>query len=278
MKKAGVLSAALLLLLLSACAPRPAPTLTPEPTPDPYSNPHAQADVSQLEEGLIRVRYTGSAQVKIKAQLTKESGTDYNYDLPNDGTWISLTLTEGEGDYTLRVLEQVEDIRYRSVFDCPLTLTLDDPLSPFLQANQHVSFTADSQSTALAQELTQDLETDVEKARAVFDYVVDTLSYDGEKAAQVEPGYLPNPDQVLEEGKGICFDYAAVMAAMLRSQGVACRLVVGYAGEVYHAWVETAQGDGWRLWDPTFLSANRGDRQVLTFMSRPENYEPRFYY
>ena len=276
MKKAGVLSAALLLLLLSACSPRPAPT--PTPTPDPCSNPYAQADVSRLEEGLIRVRYTGSAQVKIKAQLTRGSGTDYNYDLPNDGTWTPLTLTEGDGEYSLRVLENVEGDLYRPVFQCALTLELVDPLSPFRQANQHVSFTEDSQSSSLARELTREQETEEEKVQAVFDYLVKTLTYDEEKTTQVEPGYLPDPDAVLAEGKGICFDYAAVMAAMLRSQGAACRLAVGYAGEVYHAWVETPEEGGWRIWDPTFLSANQGSQTVLDFVSQPENYTALFYY
>lgn len=286
MKKVGALSAALLLVFLSACTPRPAstpvptstPTPTPTPTPDPYSNSYAQADVSRLEDGLVRVRYTGPAQVQIKAQLTKAEGTDYNYDLPNDGAWIPLTLTEGEGEYSLRVLENVEGDLYRPVFQCTLALELADPLSPFRQANQYVSFTADSPLSALARDLTGGLETEEEKAGAIFAYVTEHLSYDEEKAAEVEPGYLPDPEAVLREGKGICFDYAAVMAAMLRSQGVACRLAVGYAGKVYHAWVETPQEEGWRLWDPTFLSANRGDQTVLDFVSQPENYAARLYY
>ena len=42
---------------------------------------------------------------------------------------------------------------------------------------------------------------------------------------------------LLEKKSGICFDYAALMTGMLRSQGVPCKLVVGYAGTVYHAWI-----------------------------------------
>ena len=39
--------------------------------------------------------------------------------------------------------------------------------------------------------------------------------------------------------KGICFDYAALMTAMLRSQGIPTKLEIGYSGEVYHAWIST---------------------------------------
>lgn len=272
MKRPGILWAALLLALLSACAP------APPPTPDPCSNDQVQTDLSRLEEGLVLLRYTGTGEDRLKAQITRGEGTDYNYDLPNDGTWTPLTLTEGEGEYSLRVLENVEGDLYRPVFQCTLALEPADPLSPFRQANQYVSFTADSPLSVLARDLTGELETEEEKAGAIFAYVTEHLSYDEEKAAEVEPGYLPDPEAVLKEGKGICFDYAAVMAAMLRSQGVACRLAVGYAGEVYHAWVETPQEEGWRLWDPTFLSVNRGNQAVLDFVSQPENYAARFYY
>lgn len=276
-----------LCLLLSACVPAPAPaeslppvttpSPTPEPTPDPYSNDVAQVDVSQLEEGLVRVRYTGGGERRIKVQIAKD--TKYNYDLAGDGSWESFTLTEGNGAYTLRVLEHRTENQYRPVFDCLLTLELADDAAPFRQSCQMVRFEEDSPVVKLAGELCAGAEGNEEKIQAVFDNVVERLSYDEEKRASVEPGYRPDVDRVLEEEKGICFDYAALMAAMLRSQGVACKLAVGYAGEVYHAWVEADLGGGeWKLMDPTFVSANRGDEAVLDFVSTPENYEARYYY
>ena len=57
------------------------------------------------------------------------------------------------------------------------------------------------------------------------------------------------------------------MAAMLRSQNIPCKLVVGFAGEVYHAWISVwspgkgwvegaiyFDGTDWQLMDPTFAS------------------------
>lgn len=278
-KKSGTVCAALLLLALVSCTPTPVPTVPPSPTPDPYANEYAQVDLSLLDRGVIRVRYTGGGETRVKVQITREGGQDYNYDLADDGDWESFTLTEGEGAYTLRVLENQSEDRYKPVFDCALSLKLSDPAAPFLQSNQFVSFTADSAAAALAAQLTGELETEEEKIGAVFDYVVDTLTYDPERAAAVEPGYLPDLDDILERGKGICFDYAALMTAMLRSQGVACKLAVGWAGKEYHAWVEVPDGTGgWRHMDPTFFSGGREDPKIQAFISDSGNYTVRYYY
>ena len=51
-------------------------------------------------------------------------------------------------------------------------------------------------------------------------------------------GTLPAPDVTIRRGKGSCLDYAALSAAMLRSQGIPTKLVFGYVApdNVYHAW------------------------------------------
>ena len=95
----------------------------------------------------------------------------------------------------------------------------------------------------------------------------------------MKSGYLPVLDDVLAEEKGICFDYAALMAAMLRSQEVPCKLVVGYAGETYHAWIsvwteENGWVDGaiffdghmWKRMDPTFASAQNRSEEIMDFI------------
>lgn len=273
MKKRKYLAMLVLLSLLVGCTP------APEPTPNPYANEYAEVDVSRLDQGVVRVRYIGGAEVRIKTQITKEDGTDYNYDLNMAGNWEQFTLTEGDGEYTLEVLENQRENIYKPVFACPLTLAVEDPAAPFRESNQFVSFGVDSPVSELASELTGGLETQEEKVAAVFDYVVENLTYDEKRAATVEPGYLPDIDDILEQGKGICFDYAALMTAMFRSQGLACKLAVGWAGKEYHAWVEVLSETGeWEMMDPTFVSANREDQRVLDFVRDPRNYKVRYYY
>ena len=103
----GVLSVLALLLLLAAFfLLRPGKV---SPTPDPYGNSQAQLDPARLAEGVVSFRYTGGEEKRVKVQVTRAGGRDYNYDLANDGSWETYSLTDGEGDYTLRVLTQKED-------------------------------------------------------------------------------------------------------------------------------------------------------------------------
>ena len=79
---------------------------------------------------------------------------------------------------------------------------------------------------------------------------MNNISYDRVLASSITSGelkaYIPNPDRTLSTGKGICYDYAALMAAMLRSQGIPTRLIMGQVPQGYHAWNEVyLQGTGW---------------------------------
>ena len=72
---------------------------------------------------------------------------------------------------------------------------------------------------------------------AIYNYVVRNLTYDYDLADNVEAGYLPDVDATLKSKKGICFDYAALTTAMLRARDIPCKLQIGYAGTVKHAWI-----------------------------------------
>ena len=55
-----------------------------------------------------------------------------------------------------------------------------------------------------ARELAAACDTDAEVAAAVYNYLVEHIRYDRQKAASVQSGYLPDPDETLKTGKGIC--------------------------------------------------------------------------
>ena len=91
--------------------------------------------------------------------------------------------------------------------------------------------------------------------------------------------------------KGICFDYSAVMAAMLRSQGIPCKLVIGYAGKIYHAWIDVYiqgvgwvknaiyfDGKNWTLMDPTFVSTGKGSSSIMKYVTTSSNYSAKYAY
>ena len=172
-----------------------------------------------------------------------------------------------------------------------VTANIADSQSPFLYPNQFCNFNANSAVVAKAAELTEGIADPLAKVQAVYRYAIDHISYDYQKAASVQSGYLPVPDATLASGKGICFDYAAVMTSMLRSQDIPTKLVIGYTGGTYHAWVSVYlsgqgwvdniiyfDGTNWRYMDPTFASSGKGDASVSNYISNQANYQAKFTY
>lgn len=259
-----------------------------------YQNAKAAVDASNLADGYVSVKYTGGKDVRIKVRITKSGTTDYyDYNLNNKGGAETFPLTEGDGEYTIGVYENTTGTKYASAYSCTVTLALTSEFSPYLYPNQYVNFSDSSKVVAKAAELIKaaGAKTDLEKVTAVYHYVVNNISYDYDLAANVASGYLPDVDKVLESGKGICFDYAAVMAAMLRSQNIPCKLVVGFAGKVYHAWINVYiegvgwvdqliyfDGKTWSLMDPTFVSSGKNDPAVLKYVGDGANYSQKYAY
>lgn len=256
------------------------------------SGQRSELDQTRLTQGVVEVRYTGTADMKLKVQITQPDGTDYNYNLNCAGDWETFPLTQGDGAYTVKLLEHIEGDRYTIRDTYPLELTLTDPTAPFLLPNQIVNY-ADGPALTLAENLTRSQTSDAQKVSTLFDYVVDHIAYDYEKSASVRPGYLPSVEDTLTLGKGICYDYAALLCAMVRSQGIPCRLVTGYTndGELYHAWVEVYCQDSdtvdgvipitantWSRLDPTFVSSSDRSSRILEFVTNDENYEVLYIY
>lgn len=252
-------------------------------------NEYAVIDYSNSGNGNVMVNYTGTASGRIKVQVAAPSVT-YTYDLA-PGIWTTFPLSEGNGNYKVTVYENVSDSKYATVLSSSFQVTLNSELAPFLSPNQYVDYGGAASTLAKAAELAGGVDDPIEKVEKVYDFVVGNLTYDTQKAASVKSGYLPVLDSVLSSGKGICFDYAALMAGMLRSQGVPCKLVVGYAGTAYHAWISVwTEGEGWidgviyfdgSTWhrmDPTFASANGSSDSIMEYIGNGSNYSKKYQY
>lgn len=252
-------------------------------------NSKAVIDYSHADEGYVMVKFTAKTQKRLKAQV-KGPSTTYTYNL-TAGEWDAFPLSDGDGSYKVTVYENVTGTKYSAVVSVTCDVKLKDEFGPFLHPNQYVDYANAPKAVAKAEELVKGLEMPLDKVTAIYNYVVDNLSYDKVKATTVQSGYLPVLDTVLTEKKGICFDYASLMTGMLRSQGVPCKLVVGYAGEAYHAWIsvwseETGWVDGavyfdgvaWQRMDPTFASSSKRSANVMKFIGDGQNYTAKYLY
>lgn len=252
-------------------------------------NSNAVIDFSNASDGYVMVQYTAKTDSKLKAQV-KGNGVTYTYNL-TPGEWAVLPFSEGNGNYSITVYRNVEGTKYASVISLNLYVKMTSEFSAFLHPNQYVNYSAAPKTVAKAAELTKGLTSSLDKVGVIYDYVVKNIKYDKEKAASVKSGYLPELDSVLEAKKGICFDYAALMAGMLRSQGVPCKLVVGYAGNTYHAWISVwSEGRGWVdgvIWfdgtswqrmDPTFASSGNRNASIMKYIGDGSNYTAKYLY
>lgn len=251
-------------------------------------NDQAVIDYSNIADGYVMVKFKASSANRLKVQVTRE--TTYTYDL-RQGEWTTFPLSDGNGEYKVTVFENISDNKYSTVISETINVSLKDEFAPFLRPNQYVNYENAPDTVNKAEEIAGGTDDALEKVAAVYDFVVDNLTYDKDKAKNVQSGYLPVLDSVLKEKKGICFDYAALMTAMLRSQGIPCKLVVGYAGNVYHSWISVwSEGTGWvdaaiyfdgTTWqrmDPTFISANKNSESIQKFVGDGNNYTPKYLY
>lgn len=241
-------------------------------------------DYSNCAQGYVMARYNGSA-AKANIQLTGPDGVTYKYFLPPSEAYEALPLSGGSGSYRVDGYENIEGSSYATLFKETVEVSLENDLLPFLYPNMFVKFTEQSEAVSKARELVAEAENDLEAVALLYHYVVENVSYDTHKAETVTSGYLPVVDETLRTGKGICFDYAALTCAMLRSQGIPARLEIGYAGKVYHAWIsvyteETGwidkliefTGDAWTRMDPTFASGNGSSSSILKYIGDGSNY------
>jgi len=250
----------------------------------------AEIDYSNTEDGYVMVRYTAKTTKRIKAQVKGPDAT-YTYNIPVGAKWTTLPLTAGNGSYKITVYQNVTGSKYAAVTSVTTGVKLADEFAPYIRPNQYVNYEAAPKTIAKAAELTKGTKDTMAKVEKVYDYVVDNLRYDYDRAATVKSGYLPELDSVLAEKKGICFDYASLMTGMLRSQGVPCRLLIGYAGTQYHAWISvwTAEqgwvdgvirfnGTSWQRMDPTFASTAQRSSSVMNYIAADANYVVSYQY
>lgn len=254
-----------------------------------YQNDFASIDASNTSQGYVMVKYNG-ANEKVKLQITCPDQSCYTYLISDRGAYDTFPLTAGNGSYALQVLENVAGDTYTVSLAQSINVSIEDEFLPFLYPNQYVNFHADSQAVSKGSDLAKDTYSDLDVVQNIYNYVIKNISYDTEKAQNVSYGYVPDIDDTLSSKKGICFDYAALMTSMLRSQNIPTKLEVGYSGDAYHAWISTYiddkgwvddiiqfDGDTWQIMDPT-LAATNDSAAVKKYVGDGSHYVVKYTY
>lgn len=275
----------------------PSPPYIITPTADGgkvYSNDDALIDASNSSQGYLMIRLkkamSGSYRILVNAD---DINVRYTFQLNSSGNYEVIPLTEGSGKYTVNVLKVTSAGKGTVMFKQSLSVSVADSFLPFLTPNQFCMYDAGSSCVALSSKLCGGNKDTIAKTAAIYDYVINNISYVS-TAENGANGYIPVPDTVLANKSGICFDYASLMAAMLRSQKIPTKVVVGYAGDIYHAWISVYvdgsgwidgyiyfDGNSWNRMDPTFAASAKDDadyKNTVDFISNGSNYSVMYYY
>ncbi|MCL1808342.1 MAG: transglutaminase-like domain-containing protein [Clostridiales bacterium] len=258
---------------------------------DVKQNSKAVVDASNAKDGYVMIKYVGGGSSNIKVLLTGPDKITYTYNLRKDGSYEVFPLSGGNGAYSVGVYKNISGTQYSTEFTTNLSVSLKDVFAPFLMPNQYVNYNASTLAVKKASELTAGTTDVLKKVEKIYDYIVKNFTYDKQLAATVQSGYLPDLDSVWNKKSGICFDYAATVTAMLRSQKIPTQLVIGYTGQAYHAWISvyTAEtgwvegviyfdGKTWKLMDPTFASSSNSSDSIMKYIGDGKNYSAKYLY
>lgn len=229
---------------------------------------------AKAADGVVEFKVNLNTTAKLKV-LVQKGETKYFYDVKALSD-ESIPLQMGDGTYTIALLQNISGTSYKRLDAVTVNAAGIQSFEPYLASNPIVRFAASDDVVALAKKLTVNAKTDEEKIKAVYTYVTKNFKYDFNRAKTVQSGYVPDVNAVLAASSGICYDYSAVMAAMLRSLGIPTKINMGYSKQIpeYHAWNEVylKSADKWITLDTTFDNAYIKAGKTVTMIKNSADF------
>ena len=167
------------------------------------------------------VKYQKDGEIKIMPSPTDTEEDRYGnvyaiFDVSQYKPGRSITINI-ERDYETSDFEQ--EIAKRS------EATINDDNSLYIEPQEKVQ-SDDSEIIAKAKEITYALSSDYKRALAIYDFVNTKVNYD-KSTNFANKGAL----SALVNKRGTCEEYATLFAALCRSVGIPCKILMGYKVE-----------------------------------------------
>lgn len=221
----------------------------PQQGKDVVKDSKLKVDRSNIQEGYFFACTANKTNKKLKLRVIK-GDTTLTYDLNGQGNYEVFPLQLGDGNYKVSLYENISGKSYSAAGNVYLQVKLKDPVSPFLYPNQFVNYDESSDVIEKADSLCAG-KTQSQIFDIVCNFMKTNFGYDFVKAATIKANQLPDIETCYRKRMGICQDLSATMVAMLRSQGVPAKLMIGYADKNYHAWVIAIVDGEEVFYDPT---------------------------
>ena len=160
---------------------------------------------------------------------------------------------------------------------CLLLLSGGSLSAQYRAIDRHAAKAPDSLSRnlpALVDYLCEPAQTETEKARSLYTWILQNLTYD-DAASEQQRRINRSIGDILQRRRGICFDYSKLYEAMCRQAGLKCWSVSGYSrpkleapGPIpspNHSWNAIRLDGQWKLLDPTWADANSQDELMARY-------------
>ena len=246
-------------------------------------------NLSNISQGYVTVQYMSNSGASLKVGIRNDDtrtiqyynytpGPASNYPLPAGAQNVTALLYENTSGNSYRKIDSISFVvsnvgQAPSASQLPSGGSSNDvsnlpaSVTCYLSSVSEISFRVGDSVSQKATALTAGKKTTEAKAMAIYSYIVKNFSYDYDLYNAVLSGrvtrYTPDPNSILQNRKGICYDIASLYAAMCRSVGIPAKLVKGDSKPAggYHAWnsiYDTATGT-WVSMDLTLdMNARRG--------------------
>lgn len=265
-----------------------------------YSNKYVNINTNTISKGYIDLDYIEPNALEIK--LAVYSNVPNQYD--GEGSWhchvspkgkynIKIPLTYGNTTYSILVYSHMVNAEghyiYSKKAEIDIKVTNAPATAPFLLSTGEVIFNNNMQVIKKASQIASTCKNDFEKVSKIYDWLTDYISYkETEETALMF--YKCDIEKIYNRKTGVCYDFAVVLAAMLRSQGIPCKVVFGkYSAtteSVGHVWNEvyvpssgsiktnklSITGNKWCILDPTYTNVNASETSI-NFMNDRSNYK-----
>lgn len=237
-----------------------------------------------------KVRITSKSPIKagtkwVRLYITFNGKIDDNTYAVNGGDIFDKTiaLRYGPGNYQFQIMTTKSSDRFVSnavEHTGNFVNTKREELDGIAPSNQIQS--DDEEIVQLSQEITQGHQTDMEKTKAIHDWVGSNIAYDVDS-------FFANSYQtkqwdaltVLHSKKGICFGYSNLVAALNRAAGIQAKVVIGDAnvylqGWTAHAWNKVLIDGRWVYMDTTWDAGNVDfTKKTFQFALKDKYFDPK---
>jgi hypothetical protein len=250
-------------------------------------------DYSNINEGYVMVKNDGDKSKQYRLRVQRNNVLQH-FTLQTDGIIKAFPLCFGNGKYCISVLKQIQGTNYGTELSLDADVKLSSEFAPYLYPNTYSNYKISSKCVLKASEICKGLYSDVERIRAINNWIISYIEYDYNLVAKMNSTnmswWLPDPDTVIYDRKSICWGYASLFAAMCRSQSIPCRICVGWSGKsqkTYHAWNDVyskVNGDitgikiyanKWNRMDVTYMDSTRNSGWI--YVSDDSNYKADYY-